>query len=179
VTEEYKHQIGIGLSDFRIRNMADKMVPGEQIGTAKGFTFHRARYHADGAKDALRQKNWGPLYVAAREGVIVCVMCSRFIWTETRYRSRGLGLELWIARLLDTGYEVVTVQGRPAVISAGRAEIKKQQISPPAQKMLWKAYEAMVERGIVDPLDGQGQEQEAAQGEAPEETRTAKAGGDA
>jgi hypothetical protein len=30
VTEEYKHQIGIGLSDFRIRNMADKMVPGEQ-----------------------------------------------------------------------------------------------------------------------------------------------------
>ncbi len=179
MTEEYKHETGIGLSDFRTGQRVKRMVVGKQIGTFKGYTLHHARFDVDEQKHQSRLRGCGPLYVAALEGAIVCAMCSRFIWTETRYRSRGLGLELWIARLLDTGYEVVTVKGRPAVISAERADIKGQQLSVAAQKMLWKAYEVMVERGMIEETDGQGQKQEAAQGEAPEETSTGEADGSA
>jgi hypothetical protein len=160
------------------------MVPGIEVGRAGIYTLHRAAYSADTTAEARKRDKNGPLYVAMLAGKIISVMCSKYVWTHHLHRNKGLGAELWIVRTVDpgVGIEVVMVAGKPGVIrKLSAAELEKfqnQSISPQALKLLWRAYELLVERGIITPY-GQGPRETQTQGEASEETPSREAGGSA
>jgi GNAT superfamily N-acetyltransferase len=120
---------------------------------AQGFqrdTFSRHHYLNDGYP-VFRGMSYGLVSYAAFDTAPepFALVQAGVSWVHSDYRRQGIGTNLYAIFAEYEGFEVVTLDGRPAVIAKPALDIDTQRFTLEGANLLCRVYENFRRRGLL------------------------------